>query len=133
MASVLCLSLLIILTVQHTLLLPHPTTHSECIHPDSDNSCGYGLPALHIKAKVKTDIVATKAYRELVKDIMDRTYVSNSNGSKKYFKDTKNNQFSADIIEGGEITEAFVIACAQFAFHESGHSKGRISVIDGIQ
>jgi len=83
----------------------------------------------HIETKVKTDIIATKVYCELLQDVMDRTYVPNSNGSVQYFKDMKNDQFSADILGESKISNRLIISMANHGFNTCGHGKERHAAI----
>ena len=79
----------------------------------------------HIKDKVISNIVATKAYLALVNDITNRLYVPNGNGPVQYLQDMKTYHLSAAIVKGGVIDDKFIILYAQHVFVESGHTKER--------
>jgi len=61
--------------------------------------------------------------------VIDRTYVPNGNGSGQYFKDMKNDRFSADILGESLISNGLIILMAHHAFDTSGHSKEHLRAI----
>ena len=64
-----------------------------------------------------------------MQNVMDRTYVPNGNGSVQYFKDMKNDQFSAEILGKRKVSNVLIISMSHHAFNTSGHSKEHLRAI----
>ena len=76
----------------------------------------------HIESKTKTDTVATKAYCDLIDEMMRKKYVPNSNGPVQYFKELRTDQYEANALdEDGKISDGQIIMYAKRAFTSCGH------------
>ena len=53
----------------------------------------------HIESKTKTDTIATKAYCDLIDEMIRKKYVPNSNGQVQYFKELRMDQYEANALD----------------------------------
>ena len=82
----------------------------------------------HIEKKTKTDIVATKAYSQIILQMAQRKYNPNGNGSVQFMQDMKEDQFGANLLAGeASVTDGMVMTLSRQAFITSGHKVADIT------